>query len=438
MKNQYSGNSKAGAVLSVTSTVPSYANVTFKNDTIWLDLKNSSGDSTFIKLHLEYSGKTKDTSFLVKSYRPYNLDKKSLRLYKAYAWACTAQTDTVLAKYGVNSSYSSVQPLTEDGLYFDAIWGNLYNNSKLNNTLMKLTFFKSNFGKYFETNGLKDSISIMLLVRGSNKYTKPIAFETKFKVTDIIQIGKYPIVKVNANKNFTLPIAISYIDTNTYTTGYTAEFPKDTICKDHEVNEIDICLEYDKSKYEYVGCSFENTILSSEKSITSQLKTDKDSSKFIQIKFDGPLNGEGKLANLTFKPKVSESSSITISTICLRKNYTYFDKDSMKYVSASDAGWTSLMLNYLEETPVNPSDNINNEFLSNSDINVFPNPANDFLMLNLNKPADISIYDMHGRIILQSTIKKGERINVSNIKSGMYIIQITTTDKTYRSKFLKK
>lgn len=64
----------------------------------------------------------------------------------------------------------------------------------------------------------------------------------------------------------------------------------------------------------------------------------------------------------------------------------------------------------------------------------FPNPAHDFIYLNLPKETNVSLTDASGRVIFQS-VMQGEnvRINLQNYSKGIYLIRLTTNDGTARS-----
>ncbi len=63
-----------------------------------------------------------------------------------------------------------------------------------------------------------------------------------------------------------------------------------------------------------------------------------------------------------------------------------------------------------------------------NNINLYPNPTNNAFQINsesLNLPANITIYDISGRIIKQeSLIIRNQLIEISNLSSGVYIVNI--------------
>ncbi|MBT2623145.1 reprolysin-like metallopeptidase [Chryseobacterium sp. ISL-6] len=75
---------------------------------------------------------------------------------------------------------------------------------------------------------------------------------------------------------------------------------------------------------------------------------------------------------------------------------------------------------------------------TNSEIEIYPNPADTFVEVkNLKGKADYKIYSAEGRLV-QSGKLDGQRINVASLIKGMYIISITSENKTYNTKLIKK
>ena len=88
----------------------------------------------------------------------------------------------------------------------------------------------------------------------------------------------------------------------------------------------------------------------------------------------------------------------------------------------------------------------NNELSVNEldefDLNVFPNPidsSDQFLNIKMNNTysKNISIFDLTGRKVF-STITQNDRIDVSSLSVGTYILEISVSDKIHRSKLIVK
>lgn len=78
------------------------------------------------------------------------------------------------------------------------------------------------------------------------------------------------------------------------------------------------------------------------------------------------------------------------------------------------------------------------ETASGNTITVYPNPASEFLYVkNIKGLHTYTIVDLSGRIIVQNPLTE-ERIDVSFLTKGNYILRITGKEKTQNFKFIKK
>lgn len=84
-----------------------------------------------------------------------------------------------------------------------------------------------------------------------------------------------------------------------------------------------------------------------------------------------------------------------------------------------------------------------NEFQSSSLISIYPNPAREYLNVILKKYEKISsieIYDMTGKIIYdlnKLNSSKDIKIDISNLNTGLYFINVVLENKNAKSKFIK-
>jgi hypothetical protein len=77
---------------------------------------------------------------------------------------------------------------------------------------------------------------------------------------------------------------------------------------------------------------------------------------------------------------------------------------------------------------------------NSSDIKVYPNPASDFLIIetnDVNKIINIEIYDLQGKSV-QNWDRNELNIDVTALKSGVYILKITTETQPIFRKFVVK
>ena len=83
----------------------------------------------------------------------------------------------------------------------------------------------------------------------------------------------------------------------------------------------------------------------------------------------------------------------------------------------------------------NKSDNTQFEF------KLYPNPANNFISISwpIDEKLSISIYDIKGSVVLKTSIdSKLNRIDISSIQSGVYLMRVVGTERTEALQFIKK
>jgi len=74
---------------------------------------------------------------------------------------------------------------------------------------------------------------------------------------------------------------------------------------------------------------------------------------------------------------------------------------------------------------------------------IYPNPSSDVVYLQLkqtaNHPMNYAVYDLSGRIVKNGTITNTTQpvVDVRNLSSGSYVIQIQTNDQSYISRLVK-
>lgn len=59
------------------------------------------------------------------------------------------------------------------------------------------------------------------------------------------------------------------------------------------------------------------------------------------------------------------------------------------------------------------------------EVTIFPNPANDFLIVNgADGGAEVVVMDLNGQVVLKQLISGTETLDISNIANGMYVLQL--------------
>jgi hypothetical protein len=75
-------------------------------------------------------------------------------------------------------------------------------------------------------------------------------------------------------------------------------------------------------------------------------------------------------------------------------------------------------------------------------LNIYPNPVTDVLNVQWNKTtesATLSIRDLSGRLVLSERVANGKAVlDLSNLSSGNYILELQMTDRTIRKQVIKQ
>ncbi|MFA0965023.1 S-layer homology domain-containing protein [Roseivirga sp. BDSF3-8] len=82
------------------------------------------------------------------------------------------------------------------------------------------------------------------------------------------------------------------------------------------------------------------------------------------------------------------------------------------------------------------------EAASESEIALYPNPASDYVQIELasrlTESATYQVYDLRGQRIKEGTWSEGKRLDISSLAQGQYLIHISTPDNTFTKKFIKE
>ncbi|RZK13054.1 MAG: T9SS type A sorting domain-containing protein [Flavobacterium sp.] len=118
--------------------------------------------------------------------------------------------------------------------------------------------------------------------------------------------------------------------------------------------------------------------------------------------------------------KVELDGALTFSSEMLGGAYTSFgvDLNGEIYVASADNG---VIYKLVDTNPLSVGDTELNSF------KMYPNPAQDVLYLsNINFPASITIYDMTGKLLVDTKVQSNETaINTSGFGSGIYMVNVT-------------
>jgi hypothetical protein len=146
----------------------------------------------------------------------------------------------------------------------------------------------------------------------------------------------------------------------------------------------------------------------------------------LALFFDGSFVG-GLAYNPTCIPSFSDFNGVNIGVGDLRQYEGELD-DIMLYSRALTAADITALYN-LNSSTITSIDQRSKE---NSSFEVFPNPTNNQLSLQLNQLGDyqITVIDMNGRVIYQRQLTYSNQLtlNSSEWAAGLYAIQVRTAD----------
>ena len=137
---------------------------------------------------------------------------------------------------------------------------------------------------------------------------------------------------------------------------------------------------------------------------------------------------------ITSNASGSGNASITVTASANTTINTRIDT-----ITVSGSGVTSQTITVIQAGVITDIANISNE-----DIMLYPNPANDRVIIDLQRlnsvqKSNISIYNIQGQTILQQILQQEKTgIDISGLSKGIYILKVCNGDRTEVKKFVKK
>ena len=119
-----------------------------------------------------------------------------------------------------------------------------------------------------------------------------------------------------------------------------------------------------------------------------------------------------------------ENNTVTAFIKVFGGEHTYY------YKPEHDIDYRIEMFNFFTNQSVSIAEN------NKPELSIFPNQVNDRLFIKGENIVQITIYDMHGRMLLSET-KTTNQISVSDLSQGVYVIKIQTADQLKTMKFVK-
>lgn len=144
--------------------------------------------------------------------------------------------------------------------------------------------------------------------------------------------------------------------------------------------------------------------------------------------FDKSGSTLATMSNTTQNYIASEYQTETVDL----SNYLGVDRLLLKFVFTSDYGNNIWLDNINITSPVAV------ENVDRSELAIFPNPVKDVLTINYDKEiSQIDVYDVNGKLVKTFTTV-GSTINVSDLSSGVYMLNLQTEDGLVVKKIVKE
>lgn len=163
--------------------------------------------------------------------------------------------------------------------------------------------------------------------------------------------------------------------------------------------------------------------------------------------FDGYFGNAGLIPLTGGTQGQSYQKTFTLSVPTTTNGIYKFNSDNLYivgFVAEYNADkYQRNILNVVKEKITNNSEVVSiKENYNNAAVSIYPNPCNGVLFLNklsLNKNYNLKIYNLLGKCIYERIIvnvNSTEKIYLSNISDGIYIIEISSDKENFRKKFI--
>ena len=143
-------------------------------------------------------------------------------------------------------------------------------------------------------------------------------------------------------------------------------------------------------------------------------------------------------------PKGPERIYTVVGNICEtdtfawdRKLHEVRESDVLVFRNAGAVSYTHL--DVYKRQRYNNTLNLSAEEITQSEITIYPNPAKDILTFKTTeKIRKAEIYDLNGRLVKVELGISNNQIDVSSLKTGTYVIKVTSDKKYHQTKFIKQ
>ena len=148
--------------------------------------------------------------------------------------------------------------------------------------------------------------------------------------------------------------------------------------------------------------------------------------KGCEMNFDGNSHLRPNV-KMVLQPTFSIVGSVAKDGLKNAPAMAYLDNDTLPELIFGN--YSGGLRYFKGDTYTGPNISIpENKLLSN--FVIYPNPAQDQITIQFdeleNEDFTVNIFDLNGRILINSSLKNGQAISTSNLNSGMYIVQVTS------------
>lgn len=132
------------------------------------------------------------------------------------------------------------------------------------------------------------------------------------------------------------------------------------------------------------------------------------------------------------------------NSILYQSNRWMFKNNNVRYLLSSESFGFSCSLDAFDGGGVGYSHSnflsgINESLIKKNCLNFSPNPTHDsFKISGIAQIHKVDIRDLNGKILLHLTkVVPGQKINISNLNTGIYIITVTSGNEIYTARIIK-
>jgi len=176
------------------------------------------------------------------------------------------------------------------------------------------------------------------------------------------------------------------------------------------------------------------------------LGTDPDYLKLYIIGYDDKNNPIDTIGNDEMMDEMA-LADFRMNRMFLNKNWTYFIGAGFKknivrmefQLESTDMGTFGMntpeyfCLDNLFEYPV---ESVNHQ--SSLSLKVYPNPANSYILADVQNAESFEIIDLNGKQVIENLNPESNRIDISQLNSGIYCLKLKASGKAYFARFIKK